>query len=115
MPRLALVVALLSVACQKPATGPFTPSLATSSIFVQGVGVQNIDCRTGICQHNENVDMIRWKGDIYLIHRTARSQILGPNSSMHIYRSKDEGKTFTDLAKLLAPASESDGNMDTGD
>lgn len=117
MPRLShsLVILVLATACQKEVTGPLTPALAKSSIFVPGVGVQNIDCRTGICQHNENVDMIRWKGDIYLIHRTARSQILGPNSSMHIYRSTDEGASFTDVATLLAPAAESEGNTDTGD
>jgi hypothetical protein len=102
MTRSLLFAALLLAACTK-AAGPSDPVLGKTSIFVPGVGVQNTDCRTGICQHNENVDMIRWQDAIYLIHRTARSQILGPDSSMHIYRSTDEGATFTDLATILAP------------
>lgn len=42
----------------------------------------NHNCRTRVCQHNENTDLIRWHGAIYLVHRTASSQILGPNSSL---------------------------------
>ena len=51
----------------------------------------NQNCRTGVCQHNENTDLTSWHGAIYLVHRTANSQILGPNSSLRVYRSRDEG------------------------
>jgi hypothetical protein len=64
----------------------------------------NKDCRTGVCQHNENTDLTRWHGAIYLVHRTANSQILGPNSSLRVYRSRDEGKTFKLQAIIPAPA-----------
>ena len=63
----------------------------------------NQDCRTGVCQHNENTDLIRWRGDIYLAHRTAGSQVLGPNSSLRVYRSRDGGKTFKLRAIIPAP------------
>ncbi len=71
-------------------------------IMVPGVGVANQDCRTGICQHNENTDLVVWKGATYLVHRTAKSQVLGPNSALHIYRTTDAGAHFTDLATLPA-------------
>ena len=61
------------------------------------------DCRTGICQHNENTDMITWNGAIWLVHRTAMSQVLGPNSALHVYKSTDSGATFTDVATIAAP------------
>ena len=124
MPRVLLAVALISsglAACAKPFDAATAqPSLSKSSIFVQGVGDLNVDCRPDICQHNENTDMIRWNGAIYLVHRTAIAQILGPNSSMHIYRSTDEGQTFTQTTFLLAPAAtiDPDGGMpetSTGD
>src|SRR5215471_11427657 len=75
------------------------PWLVESSVLVHGVGVGTgaTDCRDGICRHNENTDLIRWKGAIYLVHRTALSQVLGPNSSLHIYRSDNEGSTFSEI------------------
>ena len=45
----------------------------------------------------ENVDMTKWNGAYWLVHRTARSQVLGPNSSLHVYKSAD-GLSFTDVA-----------------
>jgi hypothetical protein len=62
-----------------------------------------------------------------LVHRTANSQILGPDSSLHIYRSTDEGTTFAQTAVLLAPIGDytldggepildgGDGGIDYGD
>jgi len=68
--------------------------LPRSRILVPG-DLVNTDCRTGVCKHNENTDMTRWRGAVWLVHRTADSQILGPNSSLRVYRSKDAGRTFT--------------------
>ena len=73
-------------------------------MLVQGVGVQDHDCRGGICQHNENTDLVRFKGALFLVHRTAESQVLGPNSSLRISKSTDEGKTFSLQAILPAPS-----------
>ncbi len=71
-------------------------------VLVAGAGVTNTDCRTGICRHNENTDLVRFRGDVYLVHRSAMSQILGPNSALHVYRSKDDGKTFSEIATFPA-------------
>ena len=80
--------------------------LSADKILVTGevdnVGIANQDCRSAICPHNENTDLTVWNDAIYLVHRTALSQILGPNSALHIYRSTDQGVTFTDVAQLLA-------------
>jgi hypothetical protein len=62
----------------------------------------NADCRTQICRHNENTDLIVWKNATWLVHRTANSQILGPNSALHVYKSTDHGQTFTETARLPA-------------
>ena len=77
--------------------------LVEADVLVSGHDVNNVDCRTAICRHNENVDLIRHAGVIYLVHRTAKSQILGPNSSLFVYTSSDEGKTFENVAVLPAP------------
>jgi hypothetical protein len=79
------------------------PWLSNAHVFVNGHGLEDQrDCRANICRHNENVDMIAWNGATYMVHRTARSQILGDNSALHIYRSTDSGVTFTDVATLPA-------------
>src|SRR5262252_5467719 len=62
------------------------------------------DCRTMICRHNENTDLIVWNGALWLVHRTAQSQVLGPNSSLHVYQSTDGGQHFVDVATIPAPA-----------
>jgi hypothetical protein len=77
--------------------------LKDARILVQGGGVPNTDCRAGICPHNENTDLIVWNDAIWLVHRTAMSQVLGPNSALHIYRSDDGGGTFVETAVVLAP------------
>lgn len=76
--------------------------VVSPSVLVAGAGVTNKDCRTGICRHNENTDLTRFHGDVFLVHRSAMSQILGPNSALHVYRSKDEGKTFKEVAVFPA-------------
>ncbi len=70
---------------------------------------ENQDCTTGICRHNENTDLITWKGAIWLVHRTAKSQVLGPNSSLRISRSTDGGATFELQAVVAAPTTPPDG------
>lgn len=86
-----------------------------ASIFVNGfeaAAEDQIDCRTQICQHNEDTDMIAWNGAIYLVHRTARSQVLGPNSGLLIYQSVDDGATFHEVARIDAPTTPIDANDD---
>ena len=65
--------------------------------------LNNQDCRTAVCKHNENTDLIVWKGAIWFVHRTAGSQILGPNSSLRVYRSRNGGRTFRLQAIVPAP------------
>ncbi|HEY1955547.1 MAG TPA: hypothetical protein VGH28_08040 [Polyangiaceae bacterium] len=73
-------------------------------VLVSGHDLEDqYDCRDVICRHNENVDMIQWNGAFWLVHRTARSQILGPNSALHVYRSAD-GKSFAQVALIQAPS-----------
>ena len=83
----AALLALLIAGCGSSPTSTAPPWLPDAHVSVGGLGVTNHDCRTGICRHNENTDLIAWHGAIWLVHRTAESQILGPNSSLHVYRS----------------------------
>jgi len=77
--------------------------LGEPEVLVSGHDVANDDCRTAICRHNENTDLVRHDGVIYLVHRTAKSQVLGPNSSIWVYTSADEGKSFANVAVIPAP------------
>ncbi|HVV87127.1 MAG TPA: sialidase family protein [Kofleriaceae bacterium] len=100
--RRALALAILTLAaCGGDDAGGTW--LGDTRVLVQGVGTDEQDCTTAICPHNENTDLLRVGDAIYLVHRTAQSQILGPNSSLLVYRSDDGGKTFTRLARILAP------------
>jgi hypothetical protein len=72
-------------------------------VLVSGETTNNDDCRTDVCRHSENTDLINWQGAIFLVHRTAESQVLGPNSSLRVSRSDDGGKTFALQAVLPAP------------
>src|SRR5262245_61552845 len=102
--RTALLLGLLVSACDRPPSMVDTPPwLKEARIFVPGEGVTNRDCRSEICQHNENTDLIRWKDAIYLVHRSALGQILGPNSSLWVYRSVDEGNQWERIAQIRAP------------
>jgi hypothetical protein len=76
--------------------------LTDAHIIVDGYDSTVSDCRTGICPHNENTDLTVFGGATYLVHRTAMSQVLGPNSSLRISRSGDHGRTWTLLAVLPA-------------
>ena len=83
--------------------GPAGSWLVDSKIIVDGTHQDNMDCRDGmVCPHNENNDMFNFDGAIYMVHRTAISQVLGPNSSLRIYRSDDGAKTFNLLTTLPA-------------
>jgi hypothetical protein len=77
--------------------------LVDPQIMVKGVGSTVTECRDMVCPHNENTDEINFDGAIYLVHRTAMSQVLGPNSSLRVYRSDDGGDTFDLLAIIPAP------------
>ncbi|TMQ20451.1 MAG: exo-alpha-sialidase [Deltaproteobacteria bacterium] len=76
--------------------------LTDTHIIVDGYHADASDCRTAICPHNENTDLTVFDGATYLVHRTAMSQILGPNSSLRISRSDDHGRTWNLLAVLPA-------------
>jgi hypothetical protein len=105
VPALALAtmaVALPAAASAKP-TSPKPKWLVSARILVAS-NPSNLNCRTGVCQHNENTDMTLWHGAVYLVHRTASSQVLGPNSSLRVYRSTNEGRTFKLQAIIPAPA-----------
>ncbi|MDB5218614.1 MAG: hypothetical protein JWO86_6541 [Myxococcaceae bacterium] len=77
--------------------------LSNAKVVVSGPDDTSLDCRTVICRHNENTDLVTWNGAIWFIHRTAVSQVLGPNSALHIYKSTDDGVTFTETARIDAP------------
>src|SRR5262249_27045449 len=71
-------------------------------VIVDGLHTMGTDCTNEICPHNENTDLTVHGGATYLVHRTANSQILGPNSSLRISRSDDHGTTWKLLAILPA-------------
>ncbi|HEY6462411.1 MAG TPA: sialidase family protein [Polyangiaceae bacterium] len=81
----------------------FMPS---ASVFVDGHAYDDFtrDCTVEMCRHNENTDMIAWGGAIWLVHRSAMSQTLGPNSALHVYQSTDRGASFQQTALIPAPA-----------
>jgi hypothetical protein len=97
---------LLASACSDAPAGD-GQFVSDAKILVPGVGVTNEDCRTGVCQHNENCDMTWFDGAIWFVHRTATSQVLGPNSSLRVYRSTDLGETF-DLMSIIPAVNDRD-------
>jgi hypothetical protein len=81
----------------------FMPS---ATVFVDGHLYDDVydKCRGATyCRHNENTDMIVWNGAIWLVHRTAISQALGPNSALRVYKSVDHGQSFQQTAIIPAP------------
>jgi hypothetical protein len=78
--------------------------LSDARVVVSGPDDTSLDCRSVICRHNENTDLVSWNGAIWFIHRTANSQVLGPNSALHVYTSTDDGVTFTETARIDAPS-----------
>jgi hypothetical protein len=102
---LLAMLALASLLVAAPAAASAEnrqPWLRGARILVRA-DLVNQDCRTGVCKHNENTDLTRWRGDIWFVHRTAGSQVLGPNSSLRVYRSRDEGRSFRLRAIIPAP------------
>ncbi|HEX7844033.1 MAG TPA: sialidase family protein [Kofleriaceae bacterium] len=77
-------------------------AITDAHVIVDGYHSTVTDCTTDICPHNENTDLIAFGGATYLVHRTAQSQILGPNSSLRISRSDDHGRTWQLVAVLPA-------------
>lgn len=77
-----------------------------AAVFVDGHAYDDFtrDCRVEYCRHNENTDMIAWNGALWLVHRSAMSQTLGPNSALHVYQSLDGGQTFQQTALIPAPS-----------
>jgi hypothetical protein len=100
----SLIAAVMALAMALPATSGARPRWMSGARILVHANLTNKDCRTGVCQHNENTDLTWWHGAIYLVHRTANSQILGPNSSLRVYRSLDRGKTFQLRGIIPAPA-----------
>lgn len=116
-----VLVFVAAVACSSSSRGGAGPSdgggdaepppplpsfMPQAAIFVNGPAhdqVVGANCRADYCRHNENTDMIAWNGGIWLVHRTAISQQLGPNSALHVYESTDGGKTFPQKALIPAP------------
>lgn len=108
---LSPIAASLASGCSDPPAAAAQPIcddagvpryVVDPAVLVPGAGVTNEDCRNGICRHNENTDLFRFAGAIYFVHRSAMSQILGPNSALHVYRSNDEGQSFEEVAMIPA-------------
>ncbi len=84
---------------------PLPSFMPAAEIFVDGLAHDDVyaNCRQpGYCRHNENTDMINWNGATWMVHRSAISQQLGPNSALHIYKSTDHGKTFAQQVQIDA-------------
>jgi hypothetical protein len=105
--RVLILLASLATACGNsdpagPDAGP--PWLNGPDVLVQGIGNFNHTCTDGlVCPHNENTDMIVHDGAIFLVHRTANSQILNHNCSLRVYKSTDGGATFQFLSYINGP------------
>lgn len=100
---LAAVALGALAALAQPAGAAARPAWLRSASIAVRADLANQDCRTGVCKHNENTDLARWKGAIWFVHRTAGSQILGPNSSLRVYRSVNGGGSFALQAIIPAP------------
>lgn len=82
---------------------PGPPWLVAPRVLVSGQSAESAECRSEICRHNENTDLVAWQGALWLVHRTATSQVLGPNSSLRVSRSTDGGASFELTAVIPAP------------
>lgn len=86
---------------------PLPSFMPSAKVFVDGHAYDDPyrNCRNPgeYCRHNENTDMITWNGAIWLVHRSAVSQQLGPNSALYVYRSVDHGASFQKMAQIDAP------------
>src|SRR2546426_12813108 len=95
--QMRRVLLLLLAAC-----GGNSEPVEDAEVLIDGFSSTEQDCRSQICAHNENTDLIVYRGATYLVHRTAESQVLGPNSSLRVSRSDDHGATWTLLAVMPA-------------
>jgi hypothetical protein len=68
---LAVVIGLAMVLSGVPARASDEGWRPQSRILVPG-DLVNTDCRTGVCKHNENTDMTRWRGAVWLVQRLPR-------------------------------------------
>jgi hypothetical protein len=100
--RAAWLVVVASVVCDLVASACTGDGVVNGAHILVSSDTANEDCRTAVCPHSENTDLTVFAGATYLVHRTALSQVLGPNSSLRISRSDDHGKTWTLLAVLPA-------------
>jgi hypothetical protein len=105
-------------ACGDDHTGPNW--LGVPKILVKGVGIVESNCRDNLCPHNENVDSINFNGAIYMMHRTAESQVLNHNCALHVFKTTDGGATWDQLATLRGPSTDATppspfGNRDLRD
>jgi hypothetical protein len=96
----ACIVILVAVA----ACGTDPSPIVEAHLLFDGFDETNLDCRTGPCEHDENTDLAIYNGVTYLVHRTAESQVLGPNSSLRVYSSTDHGATWSQPAVIPAPS-----------
>ena len=100
----AAVVAAVLAALVRATAQARPPWLTSAKIIVPG-DLQNQDCRTGVCKHNENTDLNEGGSDRSTSCTGPRAaRCWGPNSSLRVYRSRDKGKTFKLQAMIPAPA-----------
>lgn len=102
--RVALVLAAAILTGLPASAVGARPRWLLGARIIVPANLANRNCRTGICKHNENTDLKWWHGAIYFVHRTANAQILGPNSSLRVYRSLDRGRSFQLRAVIPAPS-----------
>jgi hypothetical protein len=81
---LAMTVLALSVAL--PSSASAKPNWLVKARILVASNPANHNCRTGVCQHNENTDLTRWHGAIYLVHRPdallRRPYVVGAQSAL---------------------------------
>src|SRR5262249_47603330 len=76
--------------------------LPDAHVLVHGLHAGSDNRRADICRNNDNTELVNWPGAIWLVHRTAHSQVLGDNSALHVYKSVDGGATFKQTALIPA-------------
>jgi hypothetical protein len=99
---MAAVAAVTAITWALTACSEGGELINDAHVIVDGLHAMTPDCRSEICLHNENTDLAVFDGATYLVHRTALSQVLGPNSSLRVSRSDDHGRTWKLLAVLPA-------------
>jgi hypothetical protein len=102
---LAPADAGIEAGVEASAAVPLPAFMPSASVFVDGhaYDVAYRNCRVEYCRHNENTDMILWNDAMWLVHRSAVSQQLGPNSALYVYKSIDDGASFKEVVRIDAP------------